>query len=162
MKHNDWTDRLHDRLSDYKAVPPVGLWDKIETAVDGRRKRARTVRMRVWAAAAAVALLLISGAGYLLNRNTISQLDSRDAFTGVSGNAGRHTADARRGSTDIPEETKVTEATGGLVAVNNVPVSVADYVADAVEENAAERDARHTGETVAETAGSGAAAQGDN
>ena len=58
MKHNDWTDRLHDRLSDYKAVPPVGLWDKIETAVDGRRKRARTVRMRVWAAAAAVALLL--------------------------------------------------------------------------------------------------------
>ena len=35
MKHNDWTDRLHDRLSDYKAVPPVGLWDKIETAVDG-------------------------------------------------------------------------------------------------------------------------------
>lgn len=84
MKHNDWTDRLHDRLSDYKAVPPVGLWDKIETAVDGRRKRARTVRMRVWAAAAAVALLLISGAGYLLNRNTISQLDSRDAFTGVS------------------------------------------------------------------------------
>ena len=47
MKHNDWTDRLHDRLSDYKAVPPVGLWDKIETAVDGRRKRARTVRMRV-------------------------------------------------------------------------------------------------------------------
>lgn len=158
MKHNDWTDRLHDRLSDYKAVPPVGLWDKIETAVDGRRKRARTVRMRVWAAAAAVALLLISGAGYLLNRNTISQLDSRDAFTGVSGNAGRHTADARRGSTDIPEETKVTEATGGLVAVNNVPASVADCVADVVEENAAERDARHTGETVAETAGSGAAA----
>ena len=72
MKHNDWTDRLHDRLSDYKAVPPVGLWDKIETAVDGRRKRARTVRMRVWAAAAAVALLLISGAGYLLKRNVTS------------------------------------------------------------------------------------------
>ena len=71
MKHNDWTDRLHGRLSDYKAVSPVGLWDKIETAVDGRRKRARTVRMRVWAAAAAVALLLISGAGYLLNRNKL-------------------------------------------------------------------------------------------
>lgn len=43
MKHNDWTDRLHDRLSDYKAVPPVGLWDKIETAsTAGERGRGRS------------------------------------------------------------------------------------------------------------------------
>ena len=62
----------------------------------------------------------------------------------------------------VPEETKVTEATGGLVAVNNVPASVADCVADLVEENAVKQDARHTGETVAETAGSGAAANEEN
>ena len=47
MKHNDWTDRLHDRLSDYKAVPPVGLWDKIETASTQEKEGADGPHARV-------------------------------------------------------------------------------------------------------------------
>lgn len=162
MKHNDWTDRLHDRLSDYKAVPPVGLWDKIETAVDGRRKRARTVRMRVWTAAAAVALLLISGAGYLLNRNTISQLDGMDALTGVRVKGGHHAAGTGHGGTDMPAETVRTGGHGALVAVNGAPTAAADYVADVAEENTVAHDAPHTEETVAETTGNAGAAGEDN
>lgn len=67
MKNEDWTHRLHERLKDYEASPPEGLWDDLAKrlpAAPEPKPRARFVPLMRWtgAAAAAVALLLVGGA----------------------------------------------------------------------------------------------------
>lgn len=124
MKHNDWTDKLYDRLSDHKAGPPVGLWDKIESSLDRREKRARVVHMRMWAAAAAAMLLLVIGLGYKLNEPTIAELDRMNGLE--SGKQGRPDNVVAQGRDDVsvsdtPDapETMAVAQTGGRTAVTS-------------------------------------------
>lgn len=121
MKHNDWTDKLYDRLSDHKAGPPVGLWDKIESSLDKREKRARVVHMRMWAAAAAAMLLLVVGLGYKLNEPTIAELDRMNSLEG--GTQGRpdnvvaqgHDDASVSDTPDAPETMAVAQTSGWTV-----------------------------------------------
>lgn len=121
MKHNDWTDKLYDRLSDHKAGPPVGLWDKIESSLDKREKRARVVHMRMWAAAAAAMLLLVIGLGYKLNEPTIAELDRINSLE--SGKQGRPDNVVAQGhddaqvsdTPDAPETMAVAQTSGRTV-----------------------------------------------
>lgn len=122
MKHNDWTDKLYDRLSDHKAGPPVGLWDKIESSLDKREKRAWVVHMRMWAAAAAAMLLLVIGLGYKLNEPTIAELDRMSGLE--SGRQGRpdnvvaqRRDDASVSDTPDAPETMAVAQTGGRTVV---------------------------------------------
>lgn len=122
MKHNDWTDKLYDRLSDHKAGPPVGLWDKIESSLDKREKRARVVHMRMWAAAAAAMLLLVIGLGYKLNEPTIAELDRINSLEGEKQTRPDNVVAQRRDDApvvdtpDAPETMAVAQA-GGRTAV---------------------------------------------
>lgn len=121
MKHNDWTDKLYDRLSDHKAGPPVGLWDKIESSLDKREKRVRVVHMRMWAAAAAAMLLLVIGLGYKLNEPTIAELDRMNSLEG--GTQGRPDNVVVQGrddasvsdTPDAPETMAVAQTSGRTV-----------------------------------------------
>lgn len=131
MKHNDWTDKLHDRLSDYKAEPPVGLWDKIETSLDSREKKAKIVRMRVWTAAAAAVLLLITGVGYLLNKKTISQLDSMEkSYASVRDNAAGRTAGMLKTTADVPSEAIRTDRMPEMLSANSAKSTLTGTVSD--------------------------------
>lgn len=64
MKKEQWIDKLHVRMAEYEEPAPEGLWDDIESALQqpAVRRRARTVALRRWAAAA-VAALLLGGVG---------------------------------------------------------------------------------------------------
>ena len=131
MKHNDWTDKLHDRLSDYKAEPPVGLWDKIETSLDSREKKAKIVRMRVWTAAAAAVLLLITGVGYLLNKKTISQLDSMEkSYASVRDNAAGRTAGMLKTTADMPSEAIRTDRMSEMLSANSAKSTLTGTASD--------------------------------
>ena len=64
MKLDKWTQQLHDKLAEHEVAPPDDLWADIEAALPTPRK-SRFVALRRWAAAAAVAALMIGG-GYML------------------------------------------------------------------------------------------------
>ena len=64
MKQDKWTQQLHDKLAGHEVAPPDDLWADIEAALPAPRK-SRFVALRRWAAAAAVAALMIGG-GYML------------------------------------------------------------------------------------------------
>lgn len=121
MKHNDWTDKLYDRLSDHKAGPPVGLWDKIESSLDKKKKRARVVHMRMWAAAAAAMLLLVIGLGYKLNEPTIAELDRMNSLEGGTQGRPDNVVAQRRDDAsvsdtpDAPETMAVAQTSGRTV-----------------------------------------------
>ena len=65
MNKEEWIKQLQDRMADYQEPAPEGLWEEIESALpqDGKRK-ARVLPLRRWAAAVAVAAVLLGGAGY--------------------------------------------------------------------------------------------------
>ena len=65
MKQDNWTQQLHDKLADYETPAPEGLWDDIEAALP-RRRQARFVPLRRWAAAAAAVAALVCGSGGFL------------------------------------------------------------------------------------------------
>ena len=62
MTKNDWTNKLRDRLSDYEAASPEGLWADIEQSLP--KAKSRPLWMRWTSVAAVVALLM--GAGWWL------------------------------------------------------------------------------------------------
>lgn len=69
MTGKDWTTQLRQRLADYEAPAPEGLWNDIEAALGqpaapAAGQKARRTGLRRWAAAAAVAAL-IGGGAYL-------------------------------------------------------------------------------------------------
>ena len=65
MKKEEWIEQLHDRMSNHEEAVPEGLWEKIESALpETERPRTRVLPLRRWAAAAALAAILLGGAGY--------------------------------------------------------------------------------------------------
>lgn len=79
MKRNDWTEQLRQRLSSYKAEAPDDLWGRIDEAMGqraGQARKAKIVALRWRLAAAAAAILVVSGAGLYFNRSTIDRLAS--------------------------------------------------------------------------------------
>ena len=64
MTHQDWTDRLRDRMADYEAAAPEGLWADIEQSLP-QQKAHITPLWRRWVSRAAVVALLI-GTGWWL------------------------------------------------------------------------------------------------
>ena len=89
MKHNDWTQQLHDRLSDHKASVPDGLWDNIESKLDmpaKKRSNVFTVHLAKWIGAAAAILLLVVGT-YHINRDTINTLNQQPTAAAVQKNS---------------------------------------------------------------------------
>lgn len=70
MKKEEWIKQLHDRMSNHEEAAPEGLWEKIEAALPATEKaQKRSLPWRRWAAAAAVAALLLGGAGYWLSES---------------------------------------------------------------------------------------------
>lgn len=74
MKHDKWTQQLHDKLAEHETPAPADLWADIEAALpsgeplDGgqhlqasQHRKARFVALRRWAAAAAVAAMVAGG-----------------------------------------------------------------------------------------------------
>ena len=59
---SDWTQQLREKLAEHETAAPEGLWADIEAALPKRPQRARRVAIWRWAAAAAVVLLLGTGA----------------------------------------------------------------------------------------------------
>lgn len=75
MKQKDWTDQLRDRLSDYEAAVPEGLWADIEQSLP----QAKTQPLwRRWASIAA-AVALLAGAGWWLWPETETPVNGRQA-----------------------------------------------------------------------------------
>ena len=70
MKQDKWTQQLHDKLAEHEMAAPDDLWADIEAALEqapvspSHRGKSRFVALRRWAAAAAVAALMLGG-GYL-------------------------------------------------------------------------------------------------
>ncbi len=123
MKHNDWTQQLHDRLSDHKASVPDGLWDKIESQLDKpAKKRVNVVTMRLtaWIGAAAAILLLVVGA-YHINRDTIATLNSGPTAAAVQKNA----------AMPVPGKTAAASESGTFAAEGRLAQSAATLVAHA-------------------------------
>ncbi len=66
MKQDKWTQQLRDKLAEHEVAPPEGLWADIEASLEAPRKgKSRFVALWRWAAAA-VAVALTIGGGYLL------------------------------------------------------------------------------------------------
>ena len=61
MTHQDWTDKLRDRMADYQAAAPEGLWADIEASLSQPKPKTRTLWQRWVSSAAAVALLVGMG-----------------------------------------------------------------------------------------------------
>ena len=129
MKQDDWTQALHSRLNDHKAAVPDDLWSKIEERLDGsgtagvkttddvtadRRRRGTTVRLSVWAAAAAAAIALLVTLGYQANENTIRQLASNsrqdDGSMATKSQYCTTTANGKMSSTPMLAEIQTTIA----------------------------------------------------
>lgn len=85
MENNDWKQQLRDRLADYQE--PVGddLWEAIEKRVDAPAEKPTRSAMwiRRWTAAAAVALLIIAGAGLIYNKGMAD--DPTEGATATTG-----------------------------------------------------------------------------
>ena len=64
MTHQDWTDRLRDRMADYETAVPEGLWADIEQSLP-QPKAHITPLWRRWVSSAAVVALFI-GIGWWL------------------------------------------------------------------------------------------------
>lgn len=89
-KHNDWIEQLRDKMDGFEEPTPEGLWQDIETALsqDAQQpRRALIIPVRKWAAAAAVAAILIGG-GTWFGYNNISQSNN---LTETSEQAGSET-----------------------------------------------------------------------
>lgn len=65
MNQDKWTQQLRDKLAEHEVAPPEGLWEEIAPLCPPCRGKSRFVALRRWAAAAAAVALTI-GAGYLL------------------------------------------------------------------------------------------------
>ncbi len=102
MKHNDWTQQLHDRLSDHKASVPDGLWDNIESKLGmpaKKRSNVFTVHLAKWIGAAAAILLLVVGA-YHINRDTINTLNHQPTAAAVQKNSAMPATGETTGTTE--------------------------------------------------------------
>ena len=64
MTHQDWTDKLRDRMADYKAAAPEGLWADIESSLPQQKAKTRPLWPR-WMSAAAI-IALTAGIGWWL------------------------------------------------------------------------------------------------
>ena len=114
MKEKDWTERLREQMADYEAPVPDGLWAGIDQQLATQRKAATTSLWRRWAAAAAVAVLAISGGTYWVMNDstmepTLSALPSAQ----------------RIASTDAPENAESAEtASQGKVPHTATPPAI--------------------------------------
>ena len=79
MKQKDWTDQLRDRLSDYEAAVPEGLWADIEQSLPQAKTQPLWQR---WASIAAVVALL-AGTGWWLWPETETPVNRRQAAQSV-------------------------------------------------------------------------------
>ena len=64
MTHQDWTKQLRDRMADYKAAAPEGLWADIESSLPQPKAKTKALWLR-WASAAAL-IALTAGIGWWL------------------------------------------------------------------------------------------------
>ncbi len=102
MKKEEWIKQLHDRMGNHEEAAPEGLWEKIEAALPATEKaQKRSLPWRRWAAAAAVAALLLGGAGYWLSEgdNHMPEMTRKNVPT-----------------TEQTEQSKVTASLGEKVA----------------------------------------------
>ncbi len=91
MKQNDWTSQLRQRLTDSEAPVPDDLWNRIEQKLDSRQtttpiiahdtdnkplRQGSAMRLVVWTASVAAAVILLVVIGYRVNEDTITQLAS--------------------------------------------------------------------------------------
>ena len=98
MKHNDWTDKLRNRLADREAPVPDDLWSRIEARMDeaglppcagtdapGAKEaappqasaaapRRRMVRMALWAASAAAVVAVLTVMALYVSDGSIRQV----------------------------------------------------------------------------------------
>ena len=73
---SDWTQQLREKLAEHETAAPEGLWADIEAALPKQPQRARRVAMWRWAAAAAVVVLLGTGALFWFN-DTENEIPTR-------------------------------------------------------------------------------------
>ena len=102
MKQDKWTQQLRDKLAEHEVAPPEGLWEEIAPLCPPCRGKSRFVALRRWAAAAA-AVALIIGAGYLLwpEGETSPQLAQQSPSLGEGKGVGPETISE---STQAPKE----------------------------------------------------------
>lgn len=102
MKQDKWTQQLRDKLAEHEVAPPEGLWEEIAPLCPPCRGKSRFVALRRWAAAAAAVALTI-GAGYLLwpEGDTSPQLAQQSPSLGEGKGLGPETISE---STQAPKE----------------------------------------------------------
>jgi len=62
-KNNDWTDKIRDRMDDFEAEVPDGVWEDISERIGTTEKK--TIPLKRWLSAAAVAAML-AGGGWMM------------------------------------------------------------------------------------------------
>ncbi len=72
MKQQDWTQKLRDRMADYEAAVPEGLWTDIEQSLPQQHTKTTPLWHR-WVSAAAVLLMVSSTAWWLWPANKQQQ-----------------------------------------------------------------------------------------
>lgn len=64
MTHQDWTEQLRDRMADYEAAAPEGLWADIESSLPQQKAKTKALWPR-WMSAAAI-IAIAAGIGWWL------------------------------------------------------------------------------------------------
>mgnify|MGYP002856945944 FL=1 len=98
MTHQDWTDQLRERMADYEAAAPEGLWDDIEQSLPSRQ--AKTIPLWLRLVGSAAMIIFVAGIGWWLwqERNpnqTLSQNERLRVGERSSGNRQKTLAKAR-------------------------------------------------------------------
>lgn len=103
MKQDKWTQQLRDKLAEHEVAPPEGLWEEIAPLCPPCREKSRFVALRRWAAAAAAVALTI-GAGYLLWPEGETSPQLAQPFPSLRGEGAGAGSETMSESTQAPKE----------------------------------------------------------
>ena len=103
MNQDKWTQQLRDKLAEHEVAPPEGLWEEIAPLCPPYREKSRFVALRRWAAAAAAVALTI-GAGYLLWPEGETSPQLAQPFPSLRGEGAGAGAETMSESTQAPKE----------------------------------------------------------
>lgn len=69
----DWLQKVRDRMSDYEADEPAGLWEAIESRQTHKKRQVVPLRIRWYAAAAMAAFAIIMGTHMLTDTGSMQE-----------------------------------------------------------------------------------------
>ncbi|MBQ8060934.1 MAG: hypothetical protein IJ205_03180 [Bacteroidales bacterium] len=126
--NRDWIDVLRERLLDYEEPVPEGLFDRIMSTLEARKKARRRRRILLWSTAAAAAVAVGIFAGVNLVDNSIDKGDF------IAQDSQEHRASKPQTPSSSVDIVEVPVSSGKLIAFNATPSPAKLHPEAAVEE----------------------------